>query len=327
MAFSDSKEGFISMDLSSMRPQSFLQTILNRQKNNVETVNKNNGWKLREECPVCQSTQKTFQFEKLGFELYQCNNCNTAFFNQIPVNTNDIYSAAHTIDDAQKAYLSNKDYRKVRFANERVELIEGYLKNGIKGTNVLDVGCGTGWFLEVAKANGANCFGVELGKDLADYTSEQLDIKVWNCDLSEVETDIRFDVITMFDLIEHVVSPVQLIIEAKELLREDGIIVIFTPQFDSLAIQTMKHKSNLIMPAEHLSYFTEKTVKKLAELTNMNIEYYVTKGIDLGDLKSYYENDGQPQIAEACETLYDIIQPIVDNSNSGNHLRAILRKN
>lgn len=326
MGYLNSKESYITMNLSEMRAEGFLKTILERQKNNINSVNENNGWKERKNCPVCNSIKNTYQFEKYGFSLVQCDKCSTAFFDQIPVNTNDIYSAPHAIGDAQQAYLTNKDYRKIRFAAERIQLIEQHLSKQLKETSILDVGCGTGWFLETAKEHGATCFGLELGKDLAEFTSKRLDIKVWNCDLQEIHTDIRFDVITMFDLIEHVESPLLLINSAKKLLKENGIIVIFTPQFDSVAIQTMKDKSNLIMPAEHLSYFTEKTVEKLAELSEMQIVYYTTKGIDLGDLKSFYEYNNQVQLAESCANLYDIIQPVIDSSKSGNHLRAILKK-
>ncbi|MCZ8536933.1 class I SAM-dependent methyltransferase [Paenisporosarcina quisquiliarum] len=326
MSYIGSKNEFVTMDLSEMRPEGFLQTILDRQKNNIDTVNSSNGWKVRVNCPICQSSKSTYQFEKHDFHLVQCDVCSTAYFDQVPINTNDIYSAPHAIGDAQEAYLVNKDYRKIRFATERVQLIEQHLVSQIKDVDILDVGCGTGWFLETAKDKGANCFGVELGKDLAKFTAERLEITVWNCDLTELDTIKKFDVVTMFDLIEHVENPLLLINSAKELLKDNGIIVIFTPQFDSVAIKTMKDKSNLIMPAEHLSYFTEKTVEKVAELSDMEVVYYATKGIDMGDLKSFYEYNNQPQLAESCASLYDTLQPTIDSSKSGNHLRAILKK-
>ncbi|MGE7110294.1 class I SAM-dependent methyltransferase [Lysinibacillus sp. NPDC047702] len=326
MNYKDKQSTFISMDLKEMRPEGFLNTILDRQLNNIRAVDSGSGWKTRELCPLCKSTKKTFQFTKYDFELNQCNDCEIAFFNKIPVNTNDLYSAPHAIEYAQEAYLSNVDYRKVRFAEERVKMIEENLGKNISNLNILDVGCGTGWFLEVAKEHGANCSGLELGEELARFTSERIGIPVWNCDLKNLNVDEKYDVITMFDLIEHVEDPLDLVKVAKGLLKEEGIILIFTPQFDSVAIQTMKDKSNLVMPAEHLSYFNEKSVEVLAELSDMDLNYFETKGIDLGDLKAFYEYSNQPNLAESCETLYDIIQPCIDESKSGNHLRAILKK-
>lgn len=326
MGYMNTINDFVTMDLNEMRPEGFLETILTRQLTNIKAVNERHGWKKREYCPVCKSFEKEYQFNKYEFSLYQCKSCSTAYFDQIPVCTDDVYSSDHALNDAKTAYLMNKDYRKLRFANERIQLLENVLNNSIKDKYILDVGCGTGWFLEYAKDKGAICHGVELGKDLAQFTSEALKIPVWNCDLTELKTDSRFDVITMFDLIEHVVDPVQLVDSAKHLLKKDGIILIFTPQFDSVAIQTMKDKSNLIMPAEHLSYFTKKTVQFLSEKTKMEIVYFATKGIDIGDLKSFYEFQGKQNEAETMSAMYDILQPTIDASESGNHLRAILRK-
>lgn len=327
MSYEQSKKEFLSIDLSEMRPSGFLQTILNRQENNSKTVTSKHGWEIRGNCPLCKSLNREYQFEKFDIDLFQCIDCGTAYFDKIPQNPDDIYSAPHALGDAKKGYLENKDYRKIRFAEERIDLIKSNLTEGdTKGLNILDVGCGTGWFLEVAKEKGFNSFGLELGRELAKFTSERLDIPVWNCELKDLKTETKFDVITMFDLIEHVKDPAELILAAKQHLSNNGIIVIFTPHFDSLAIKVMKAESNLIMPAEHLSYFTEGSIKSLSALSGMELIYFKTKGIDVGDLKSYYEFKGELELKKACENLYDIIQPVIDASESGNHLRAILRK-
>jgi 2-polyprenyl-3-methyl-5-hydroxy-6-metoxy-1,4-benzoquinol methylase len=131
----------------------------------------------------------------------------------------------------------------------------------------------------------------------------------------------------MFDLIEHVISPVELIKSAKKMLKPDGIILVFTPQYDSVAIQEMKEYSNLIMPAEHLSYFTKTTVEKLTELTNMELVYYVTKGIDIGDLKSFYDYRMDVEKATVMNKMYDVLQPSIDQAGTGNHMRFIIKGN
>jgi len=326
MGYLKSLEQFKSMDLIQMRPLGFLENILDRQLVNKTSVDNGEGWSERNQCPICKKENSEYQFSKFEFDLVKCKECNTAYFNVIPNNTNDVYSAPQALDHSKAGYLINKDYRKIRFAEERINLIEEYIDKTINGISILDVGCGTGWFLETAKEKGAACYGLELGEQLAQFTSERLEIPIWNCELEELKTDKKFDVITMFDLIEHVKDPVRLIACAKSLLTEKGIILIFTPQFDSAAIQIMKEKSNLIMPAEHLSYFTEETVQYLAKVTDMEIKYYATKGIDLGDLKGLADFEGDFEKSKYFIEMYDILQPSIDASGNGNHLRAILSK-
>lgn len=315
---------FITMDLNEMRAKDFLSNELEWQKTGVNSVNNKNGWVSREECPLCKSQKKTYQFSKLGFNLFECDDCKTAFFDRIPKVANDVYSSEAATQIAKTAYLSNKDYRRIRFAKERVAMLERYSGKPVSQTKILDVGCGTGWFLEYAQEQGATCYGVELGTDLASYTAEYLGITVWNCDLTELDTTERFDVITMFDLIEHVEDPIQLINSAQKLLTTEGVIIVFTPHYDSVAIQIAKEHSNLVAPAEHLSYFTKQSVLKLAEMCNMQIKFYTTKGIDVGDLKAFYDYLGQHDKADYLAEMYDILQPVIDKSESGNHMRFVL---
>lgn len=130
----------------------------------------------------------------------------------------------------------------------------------------------------------------------------------------------------MFDLIEHIEQPLKLIEKAKELLKEDGFILIFTPQLDSVAISEMKEYSNLIMPAKHLVYFTYETLKKITDLTDMEMIYYKTKGIDMGDLRGFADYVGDESKSKFYTESYDLFQLVIDEANSDNHLRAILKR-
>ena len=179
--------------------------------------------------------------------------------------------------------------------------------------------------MEMAKENGFEIYGQDVGKELTEWTSNKLGAKIWNQEIGKLNTEIKFDVITLFDVIEHVESPLQFLSECKKLLAEDGIIVIFTPNFDSLAFHIMKEDSNLVSFPEHLVYFSEKPVEVLSNKMGMKLIHYKTCGLDLGDLKSYYEWLGEDEIAQTYSKLYPLIQPLVDASGAGNHIRFILK--
>ena len=314
---------FTNIDLAEMRKPGFLSKMTDKAKGWVDKVNNGHGWQDVLQCPVCNFFDRTFEFSKFDVDIMRCANCGLRYTNKIPNDISDIYS--EYLNVSLDYYASNADYRKDRFAKERVELINNYTGSDCK-KRILDIGCGTGWFLDYAQGEGYDVFGQEFSAPLAAWTTKNLGIPVYNCAVEEINEKNKFDVITMFDLIEHVVDPVLLIKNCKRLLNTDGIILIFTPNFDSLAISIQKELSNLIIPGEHLTYFTKSSVEHLAKVTDMDLGYYVTCGIDMGDLKSFYELQGDFQIADACSYFYDKIQPFIDASQSGNHMRFILQK-
>ncbi|MFC1807241.1 class I SAM-dependent methyltransferase [Candidatus Omnitrophota bacterium] len=316
---------FKAIDLNEMRPSGFLAKVTQSCEEKDSKVDKKHGWKDVDNCPVCFATARRQEFFKFGTEVVCCKKCSLRYAAKIPVSTEDIYSDEGYLPTAIESYMKNVFYRKERFGKERVELISQQIGSP-RGKRLLDIGCGTGWFLEVAKECEFDVYGQELGKGLANWTSERLGIRIFNKSISGLSTEIKFDVITMFDLLEHVSDPLQLILNCKNLLNKDGIIVVFTPNFDSLSIHIMREHSNIIAPAEHLTYFTKKSAEVLAQKTNLNLTYYRTCGIDLGDLKSYHEWLGNQQLAFACERLYNSLQPLIDDSDAGNHLRFVLKK-
>ena len=324
MGYQECTKAFNTINLNEMRPSNFLEKVTRLCEQKSKKISQKHGWESVDNCPVCFSTARRREFFKFGIEIVCCEECSLRYAAKVPVSTEDIYSDEDYLPTAVESYMKNVSYRKVRFGKERVELISQQIGNP-HGKYILDIGCGTGWFLEVAKEHGFKAYGQELGKELAHWTSERLATMIFDKPISKISTEIKFDVITMFDLLEHVPNPLQLISDCKNLLNKGGIIVVFTPNFDSLSVHVMKEYSNLVVPAEHLTYFTQKSVEFLAQKVNSKLIYYQTCGIDLGDLKSYYEWLGNHRLASVYNQLYNIIQPLVDASGAGNHLRFILK--
>lgn len=315
---------FRPIDLSKMREQGFLEKMLEITKSHVDLVNKKSGWQRIDECPVCKNTSEVVEFEKFGINIVRCNKCSLRYSKKIPLNSADFYSGEEYLHKSIEVYHKNVLYRKERFGKERINLILEHITTREK--KLLDVGCGTGWFLDLAREYGFQVFGQEHSKSLSGWTAKQLNIKVFNCSVADIDESCKFDVITMFDVLEHVPDPVHLLIDCKKKLVEKGIIVIFTPNFDSLAINVMKEMSNLISPTDHITYFTKESIHVLAKKVCLAVIHYQTCGIDLGDLKSYFEWKKNEYLSLGCEALYNVIQPTVDRSESGNHLRCILQK-
>jgi len=323
MGYSDHIKQFLNIDLSSMRPPGFLKMCEGWASSKHAAVAHRRGWKAVSQCPVCSSDKFKPCFEKFKVSIVQCTNCGLGYSTQIPRFTEDVYADESYLSEMEQSYEKNCAYRKERFGRERVALIERYLPEP-HGKKLLDLGCGTGWFLECAKEAGFDIYGQELSPALAKWTSRRLNIPVWDCDLAKIPGEMTFDVMTMFDLLEHVEDPVALIRMVKVRLSPGGIIVVFTPNLDAYSISIMREHSSLIVPSEHLTYFTESSVRMLSEKAQMSIEFFCTSGIDLGDLKAYYDELNDPMMARACERLYATLQPVIDAAGAANHMRFIL---
>jgi 2-polyprenyl-3-methyl-5-hydroxy-6-metoxy-1,4-benzoquinol methylase len=317
------KNHYQKIDLDVMRPPNFLKNIKKRNDYILRKIKQKNGFARVRRCPICKSKSYSECFVSYQIPMLRCLDCKVVFSGMIAKELKDIYGGKDYLGIAKKAYLTQVNYRVERFATERINLLKSTGK--IKGKKLIDIGCGTGWFLKAAISKGIVCEGLEYSPYLANHTSKNLGISIYK-DLKEIPKNSKYDFITMFDLIEHLEYPVDYIRYLKEHLVPDGKILIFTPNFDSFAISYAKENSNLITPFEHLIYFNKQSMVRLAKLLNMKVDWFETKGLDMGDLSSYFEWAEQNKMAKLFRDTADIIQPILDSIGFSNHMRFMLSK-
>jgi 2-polyprenyl-3-methyl-5-hydroxy-6-metoxy-1,4-benzoquinol methylase len=320
MSYNKLKSEFLPIDIRTMRPDDFIDSMNKVKLNWIELARSKSGFKEQKYCPICESDERQIGIDVNNeIKIYECKSCSLAYVDPFPINSSDIYEKKY-FKKSLVSYDKLREYRINRFGLERLKLIKKYITSG----SVLDIGCGVGWFLEAAKKDGFKVYGQEISSDLADFTRELLNVKVFESEISEI--NLKFDVITMFDLIEHVSNPLKLVIDCKQLLNPGGIILAFTPNYDSLGIAEMGKDSSLICPPAHLTYFTKKSVTELAKKLDMNLLHYQTKGMDIADIAAYNNFLGEKKISENLFELFEKIQPIIDKSESANHMRFILGK-
>ena len=192
--------------------------------------------------------------------IVRCDNCGLIYVNPIEKGIEKNYE---TIED--RDYLKSKEARTETFKRDLRE-IEKYKKKG----KILDIGCGPGLFLKVAKDNEWEDYGVELSKWAFDY-GKNMGVNIINKRLEKVKfNDEFFDVITLWDVIEHVENPSGLLLEIKRILKNDGIIVLNTPNIGSAFAKIMgKRWWNLM--GMHIYYFDKKTIIKILEKNGYKI--------------------------------------------------------
>jgi len=211
-------------------------------------------------CPIC-SEISVLTWKERKNRMYRCRKCGVAFIHPIPENPSAIYSE----DYFRKWYI--KYYWERKACTENLFLkVEEYA--GRKG-KLLDVGCGAGILLDVARERGWEVYGQDVSPFAVDYCRKK-GFVVHEKPLSElVLQEGSFDLITMFDVIAHLRDPAAYIRGCRKFLRPGGFLVIKTPCHSRLLFFTAnllsftgRSRTLLHVPAQ-IFHFNENSLKEM----------------------------------------------------------------
>ncbi len=133
--------------------------------------------------------------------------------------------------------------------------------NGAK--DVLEVGTGNGSFLATALEMGLSVEAVELSRDSAQSTANLLGIGIMSEDFLCFEPKKQYDAIFMGDVIEHITNPKKALQKVQALLKENGVLWLSTPNFESAFSRFTKFDDPMWCVHDHITYFSYKTLTKL----------------------------------------------------------------
>jgi 2-polyprenyl-3-methyl-5-hydroxy-6-metoxy-1,4-benzoquinol methylase len=222
-------------------------------------------------CPVCDNKQTTnflscvdYTVSQQTFQIVSCSVCTFKYTNPRP-GSNEIgkfYQSEDYISHSNtKRGLMNKLYQVVRnyTISKKVSIIKQYVSRG----TILDIGCGTGEFLNFSHNNGFQTTGVEPGNDARKYAIENYSLSVYNEDYIKTIPDSSFDVITMWHVLEHVHDLNDRVGELKRIIKDNGIVLIAVPNHTSLDASIYKEYWAAYDLPRHLYHFSPDTIVRL----------------------------------------------------------------
>ena len=278
-------------------------------------------------CPNCFFSKYKILFVKDYFKISQCIKCQTVYVPMIFNKNfyNEIYNNSVYHKITKKLSDRSHEYRVVRFGNERIQRLQKYIKK--KKIKHLDIGCGTGFVVESAKKKGWDSTGIDLNKSGIDFGKKR-NLKLFNCDLDyfikNINSKKKYDVITLFDVLEHIVDPKELIYKIKSILEKNGLIYSYVPNFNSASKILFGEKAHFIWPSHHLTYWTPETIVNFFKNLNLKTIFLETEGLDIEDFLFHYGNSKKIDIIKKYKNEF---QFFINAGLYGKNLRIIVSNN
>lgn len=237
----------------------------------------------RRPCPACDGCEATPLFTRNGFDMHRCHCCGCVFVAQDPATIDlealygpSYYTGGH--DEVFSDYVGQQAARRAQ-ARRKLWWHRHVPPRWPAVGRLLDVGCAAGFFLAEARVH-YEVQGVELSAWSSGYARDVLGLPVFTGTLHQAALPAaHFDVITLWDVIEHVPDPVPLLAEAARLLKPGGRLVLTTGDWDSAYARSKGADWHLAAPPWHLTLFGRATMALAGERAGLKVLHCASEGV------------------------------------------------
>jgi ubiquinone/menaquinone biosynthesis C-methylase UbiE len=229
-------------------------------------------------CPVCEHAEfesfidlKDWMITKEEFTIVKCSSCGFHFTNPIPAETtigNYYKSEEYVSHSSSNKGIINRVYSIVRnyTLKQKVKLLSNYTK----GNSLLDIGAGTGHFLNLAQTQGYEIQGLEPDEDARKYSKQNFNLSLDTLEeLTRIPSDSK-DIVTMWHVLEHVYHLKRDLSEIVRVLKTRGYLFVAVPNMDSWDAKFYKSYWAAYDVPRHLYHFQKNTIQLLLKSFGMN---------------------------------------------------------
>ena len=239
-------------------------------------------------CYLCQGENINIIRTKLRHDVQRnvlrCGNCDLVFLEPKKENLGEFYGK-----DYRKTYspkISGSVGSKqifdlyLPYQEARIEKLKHILRPDMK---VLDIGCSAGHFLHTLKKHVGECVGLEYNEEDAEFVESELGFKVYQTPIEQ--TDLphhHFDLITLFQTLEHIDDPLAVLKNVAEYLKPDGYICIEVPNIDEalLSVYQLDSFADFWYREPHLFNYSPQTLTKMMKAAGFDGEVQTIQRIN-----------------------------------------------
>lgn len=188
-----------------------------------------------EQCKLCLAHAGHVTYQLRACQLWVCSECGAHYIDYLdPAETPDT-TASRELTDRERNYFRKTQHYNLERNAVHVDMVRSYVR--LEGLRILDIGCGGGLFLSHVKALGADVCGLDSSPAAVLFSREESGVDAHNVLIEDPDWQVQnkgaFDVVTLWDVIEHVNFPRETILAAAHVLRPGGHIFVGTPCRDT----------------------------------------------------------------------------------------------
>lgn len=211
-------------------------------------------------CPICAGKQFKPWNRVQSLDLWRCQQCSLVFL-EAAQRPDDYFDQVET-EFFSDGYLRRRGLFADRFlvhkARRRMQVIQRFKPSG----SLLDIGCGTGELIHVARQMGYQAAGLDYSESLARYVSEKYGVEVYLGSPETVRLPYRVDIAVMSHMLEHTTDPIATLRHVRRLLNPGGLIYLAVPNLDCWESRFRGWAS---YEPYHLWYFNPDNLRHLLE--------------------------------------------------------------
>lgn len=237
-----------------------------------------------ERCNLCGSRDlKVFLPRWDGLRLVECGGCRVVFVNPQPSWRQIIQRYGEEYFTGQRDF-----YRYKRYLDVSRWMIAARAGPGVaqfrrsvdpRGQRLLEIGCGYGAFLVIAREMGAIVQGIELSSHAAEVGRREFGLEIVTGRVEELGLgDASFDIVTFFDVLEHVTNPTAFMTAVRRLLRPGGTLFFLVPNLARYDLEGPRWAGLRYHP-EHVYYYRLETLRPWLESLGFRVRRYWTEGV------------------------------------------------
>ena len=234
------------------------------------------------DCRLCGSTESDTIIDATPFKVLRCHSCEFVYVTpRVPDNQlHRVYEGNYFESGTAEDYGYSDYLREGQGHSRTFGRKAAAMKLDQRTGRLLEVGCAGGFFLDIARNMGYEVEGIEISKSAVDFAKNRLDIpSIHQGCLEDVNVKKNhYDVIALWDVIEHLADPFATLRRLRTFLKEDGVLVMQTQDVNSWAAKLLGRRWHHYKHLEHIYHFSPKTMRRALNEAGFEIIELTQKG-------------------------------------------------